>query len=163
MDIEHLTISHGADSGLVAVQTSGDVGYVLFIPGFLIFGGMVFSLITRRWRLALAAAVAILTICIAGHYAKSGPVYQAFIDPQSRSVSWHVTERGKERDQTTVRADQIETANVESRQAGSRVFVLRKDGTVAYPLGESFRMGEPEQFVVADAIRSLVQAGTHPQ
>ena len=85
-----------------------------------------------------------------------GPTYRITVDRAAGKVEWVTLKGGKEGSSDALAASDIASADMEFNRNARNIVIVRKDGSQSYPLGRQHFTGEPEQYVVLNAIRQLI-------
>ena len=133
------------------------------LGAFLVIG-FVFSIIGRLWKLSLACLFGLL---IQTPYWLTGrpPSYRMTLTRSSGDIRTETVNK----DNVVVsvaelRRSEMASSDMQFNRGDTRVVIVKKDGTVFYPLGEQYLQGYPQMYVVLNAIRqTLGQNAAPPQ
>ncbi len=156
-----LPILENSSARLIAEQSPPNSWFFGTMSLVLLAGAAAFALRNRRWGLGVLFGLGALCMI---WVVLPGPTYRITIDKAGRTVQWATRKGGKETSTESVSAGDLSSADMEFNRDARNIVLLHKDGTQSYPLGRQHFSGEPEQYVVLNAIRQLIgQAPTVPQ
>ena len=148
-----LPILENTQARLVAEQSPPATLFFGVISALICGGVAGIAILHRKWVLGLIlGALTVLFVFLA----IPGSVYRITVDRSAGKVQWVTTKQGRETSSEEVAATDISSAELEFNRDARCIVLILKDGSQVYPLGRQHYSGEPEQYVVLDAIRQLI-------
>ena len=137
-----------------------------FLPAFGIVVALGFSAwlaYTRQWRLLIIPALA-LTVLEALALMPSAPTYHLQVDRAAHSVTSEERRKDVVVSSFSVSANELSGADMQFNRGASTIVLIRKDGSLLFPLGEQQLQDEPDQYVVLNVLRDVIaKSGGKPQ
>ncbi len=78
------------------------------------------------------------------------------IDELQHNITWEGFQRGKLVLHGSVLLRDLSTVAIAPGKAGGRLVLVQKDGTANLPLGATYVVGEPAQFILLKEIQYLI-------
>ena len=148
-----LSILENSSARLIAEQSPPNSWFFGTISLVLLAGAAAVALYHRRWPLGLLFGLGALCMI---WVVLPGPTYRITVDKAGGKVQWSTLKGGKETSTEAVPASDLSSADMEFNRDARNIVLLHKDGTQSYPLGRQHFSGEPEQYVVLNAIRQMI-------
>lgn len=150
-----LQIIKNSPQELVAVQTPYSASFLSVLGIVVALGFCAWFAYTRQWRLLIIPALALLVFW-GLTLIPSAPTYHLQVD----RVGHRVISEARRGDAvvTSFSVDTIELsgADMQFNRGASTIVLIRKDGSLLYPLGEQQLQNEPDQYVVLNVLRSVI-------
>ena len=155
-----VNIIENTSARLVAVQTPQTWGP---IPALLsvVAGLFLLRLLwTRQWKLAIVPGLFLLVFFLLWLIPET-PTFRVTLDLAGHSLTSEASKNGKVVSEFAVSAGDLSSAEMQSNRGARTIILIRKDGSLLYPLGKQKLQGEPDQYVILNAIRQFI--GQAPQ
>ena len=150
-----LQIVENSPQRLVATQTPYSASFLPVLGIVVALGLGAWYAFTRKWRMLFIPALALLVLgglMLLPRY----PTFHLQVDQATRTIA----SEGKRGDTVvrafTVQGDELSGADMQFNRGASTIVLIRRDGSLLYPLGEQQLQDEPDQYVVLNALRAAI-------
>ena len=147
-----LSILENSSTRMVVEQSAPNMLFA-WITAALSLVLALFMLFNKRWVLgALMIALAIgMTVL-----ATAWPAYRMTLNRRSNTISWSAVKHNKQVSYDEVQVADVNSAQFEFNRDARCIVLVLKDGSPTYPLGRQHFSGEPQQYIVLNAIREVI-------
>ena len=149
------------DGGLmVAKQTPYTAGFIPYLFILLSAGFLIRFLWTRQFRAAVIPGL-VLVFVLSDFLTPVVPTYTLILNREKRTLTSEARVKNAVQAGFTVDAEDLNSAEMQFNRGATTIVLVRRDGSLLYPLGEQQLQDEPDQYVVLNAIRQMI--GQVPQ
>lgn len=155
-----ITVLSNSNGHLIAQQRPpGDSITHFFV--ILLLGFAVYCIWIRAWKLLFLPGVLLIVFLFPSGQRNT---LQVDIDQQTGEIVCSESDKGKVISSTTVTASELTAAEMQFNRGARRIVLIHRDGHQTFPLGEAELQGEPDQYVILNALRQVIgQAPVAPQ
>ena len=147
---------------LVAEQKPQSVGPVPLILLVVAACVVCWLLWTKQWKLLVFPCVLMLIICIPIVSSKH-PTYHLTVNRPQHTITSQATVSGNQVSAFQVSAHDLNSAEMQFNRGARTIVLVRRNGSLLYPLGEQQLQDEPNQYVVLNAIRQMIGQTPAPE
>ena len=145
---------------LIAEQTPYNGYFLTYIAILFAAGFLIRYLWSRRFKLA-ALPGSIIIFLLLDFLMPTIPTYTLTLNREARTINSEARVKNTVQSRFTVAASDLNSAEMQFNRGAITIVLVRRDGSLLYPLGEQQLQDEPDQYVVSNAIRKMI--GEVPQ
>ena len=150
-----LQIMENSPQQLLAVQTPYGASFLPVLGALVALGFCAWFAYSRQWRLLIIPALALVVL---GGLAliPRAPTYHLQVDRAAHQVTSEARRGEAVVTSFSVAAQDLSGADMQFNRGASTIVLIRRDGSLLFPLGEQQLQNEPDQYVVLNVLREEI-------
>ena len=150
-----LQIIENTQRQLEAVQTAYSSSWLLGLAIIVAAGFSIWLIRARQWKLLIIPAAALFVFGLLALMPKA-PTYHLVVNLDDGQIRSEAKRGDRVVSSFVVSTHELSGADMQFNRGATTIVLIRKDGSLLFPLGEQQLQNEPDQYVVLNVLRTAI-------